>query len=212
MLGIECLLLIPFIIKLPQLSDSGKWMLSYILCSIIFASGSALVGQLFGNNMIFFSIMYMLQFIILSMYYTTVIKNRVTKLVILLTIIPVFFIFLLDLYRWEGFAVYNSYFASARNIILIVYAILFFLQLLGDEQLIKHSVFINTLPDFWFNAGLFIYLCSTVMRNLSYNYFSSHPGAATNYILSLSFVAGIIQLILIFIGLMKVKKTSHGHS
>ncbi len=213
MMGIECLLLIPFILKFKQLDEGGRWMFAYLVCSIVFASGSTLIGMLWGNNMWFFSLMYMVQFIILSVFYTIMIKNRILRRLILWMILPVFVIFLLDLFRLEGFSQFNSIFASARNLVLIAYGVVFFLQLLRDDALIKQSIFINTLPDFWFNAGLFIYLCSTVMKNLSYNYFSTHSVSATEYILSLSFISGIIQLILIFIGLLKVKKaTNDGYS
>ena len=212
MTGVEFLLLIPFIVKFKQLDKGGKWMFAYLICSIVFANGSTLIGMIWKNNMWFFSIMYMVQFVILSVFYTLMIKNKIMRSLIWWMILPVFGICLIDLFKLEGFSNYNSIFASVRNLLLIAYGVFFFLQLLRDENLIKKSVFINTLPDFWFNAGLFIYLCSTVMKNLSYNYFSTHSVAATYSILSLSFVAGIIQLILIFIGLMKVKKSPNGYS
>lgn len=213
MLGIECLLLIPFILKFKQLDEGARWMFAYLICSIIFAAGSTWVGYLWGNNMWFFSIMYMVQFVILSVFYSIMIKNKVIRTFIKIMILPALIICVIDLLRLEGHAHFNSIFASVRNVVLLAYGIAFFLQMLRDDNLIKQSVFINSLPSFWFNAGLFIYLCGTVMKNISYNYFSIHTDSAIdNSVLTLSFIAGIIQLILIFIGLMKVKKTTNGYS
>ncbi|SCC53881.1 hypothetical protein GA0116948_11385 [Chitinophaga costaii] len=212
MLGIECLLLVPFILKFKKLEEAGRWVFAYLVSSIVFASGTTQISMIWGNNMWFFALMYMVQFVILSVFYATVIKSKIMRTAIWWMMLPVFIIFLLDLFRLEGILHYNSIFASARNFVLIVYGVIFFLQLLRDETLIKQSIFINTLPDFWFNAGFFIYLCSTMLKNLSYNYFSIHSISTTGYILSLSFVAGIIQLILIFIGLLKVKTTTNGYS
>jgi hypothetical protein len=208
--GIECLLLIPFIIHFKILDKGGKWTFYYLVASLIFAAGSFLVGYVWKNNMWFFSIMYFIQFVILSRFFHIGIKNETIKRLIKLTLIPVFIIFLADFLKLEGLFTYNSYFATARSFIILLYGIIFFWQLLRDEELVKKSIFINSLPDFWYNAGLFIYHSGSFMFFLAYNMFSqvkTHELYNARIItLGISYVAGIIQLILLYIGLEKAKK------
>jgi hypothetical protein len=158
----------------------------------------------------FLSVMYFIQFVILSLFFKIVIKNELIKSIISFILIPVFVIFLADFLKLEGLYTYNSYFASARTFILLIYGSIYFVQLLRDEQLVQRSIFINTLPNFWYNSGLFIYHCGSFMLFLSYNLLQldkhiSDPGTK-NVTLTISYIAAIIQLILIYIGLVKAKK------
>jgi len=213
--GIECLLLIPFILRFDILERGGRWAFYYLLSSIFFATGSYTVARIWHNNMWFFSIMYLIQFVILSVFFQIVLKNVVTKRVIVLLILPVFLIFLADFLKLEGIFTYNSYFATARTSILIIYGSLYFWQLLKDEELVQKSIFINSLPDFWFNAAFFINHCGSFMFYVAYNLLqqntthSAESKIAQNITLSISYIAGIIQLILLYIGLQKAKRRRH---
>lgn len=208
--GIECLLLIPFIIYFKVLDKGGKWMFYYLLSSLIFAYGSLFIGHFWKNNMWFFSIMYFIQFVILSRFFQIIIKNELVKRCIALILLPVFIIFLADFLKLEGLYAYNSYFATAKTFILLIYGAIFFWQLLKDEELIKKSIFINSLPNFWYNAGLFIYHCGAFMLFLAYNLLQQAKEPTVprtmNLTISISYIAAIIQLILIYIGLVKAKK------
>jgi hypothetical protein len=209
MWGIECLLLIPFIVYFKILDKGGKPIFYYLLSSVIFASGSITIALIWKNNMWFLSIMYFIQFVILSLFFHSIIKNTFVKRCIVIFIIPVFTVFLTDLLKLEGWYTFNSYFASARTLILLVYGFVYFWQLLRDDELVKSSVFINSLPNFWYNAGLFIYHCGSFMLSLTYNLLQQEKvtsAGTTNVTLSISYIAAIIQLILIYIGLMKAKK------
>jgi hypothetical protein len=151
--------------------------------------------------------MHLIQFIILSGYYYLLIKSPRIKRLIKLLLIPGLAIFLLDFFKLEGIMAYNSIFATLRNAALIAYGIFFFIQLLFDENLVKESIFINSLPDFWFNAGLFIYLCCSFFQALTYNFFLRHSvGYLSISIASLVYISGIIEGILFYIGLVKAKK------
>lgn len=208
--GIECLLLIPFIIHFKILDKGGKWTFYYLVASLFFASGSLFIAHFWKNNMWFFSIMYFVQFVILSRFFHIVIKNETIKRLITIILIPVFIIFMADFLELEGLFTYNSYFATARTMILLVYGGMYFWQLLRDEELVQKSIFINSLPDFWYNAGLFIYHSGSFMFFLAYNLIlqvkSVEVYAAKTITLSISYVAAIIQLILLYIGLEKAKK------
>lgn len=210
MLGIECLLLIPFIIHSGKLEKSGKWVYYYLILSVVSGIGTIGLAYLLKNNLWFYNAMFYLQFVALSCYFHEVIKYQFVKIVIKLMIPLVFAIVVLDYVWFEGSSAYNSYAISTETFIKMVYGVIFFWQLLSDEELVKQSIFVNILPDFWYNGGLFVYHCGFFLFCLSYN-LRSFTGATllkstSDSILAITFIAGIIQLILLYIGLVKEKR------
>lgn len=212
MLGIECLLLIPFSQKYKHLRNEGKVIFVYLITSIIFAGGSYLMGFVLRmNNMLFVAIMTLVQYYVLSMFYYFVVRGLHAKKIIMgLTALGTL-IFLLDITIWEGTKQFNSIFASYRTLILIGCGIAVFIQLLKDEELIEQSIYMNSLPLFWFNAGLFVHLCCSFLIALTYNFLQNSVNvdafmAAQKITRSLNFITGTIQLILFYIALLKIKR------
>ena len=206
MLGIECLLLIPFTLNYNALDKAGKSIYHYLVSSIVFAVGSFCIEFFVTyNNMWFFTLMYFIQFLILSVFYSIVIKNSKIKKIIKILPVPVLIILVLDLFKIEGIDKYNSLFTTIRSFVLLVYAIIFFFQLLRDNELIEQAIFINSLPNFWFNSGLFLYLCGSFIFSLSYNYIERQNIIST-ITFTITLIAGILQLILFYIGLLNVTK------
>lgn len=211
MFGIEVILLIPYITNLRLLGRGGKWNFYYLISSVVFAAGSVILARIFHNNLLFLTVMYFIQFVILSCFYKVIIKSPVVKRFIDILLIPVSIICLLDIFKFEGLDGYSSYFTSFRTLILIGYGIIYFWQLLRDEELVQNAVFIDSLPDFWFNAGLFVYHCGAFLYMLTYNFLLKGDDTLTaSTTIGISFIAGIIQLILFYIGLLKAKK-QHQH-
>ncbi|KAA2242486.1 hypothetical protein F0L74_08050 [Chitinophaga agrisoli] len=189
-----------------MLNKTGRWIYFYLVSSVIYAIGSFIFAKLFHNNQWFSNIMHLTQFVILSVYYHETIKNTIIKRLIKVILLPAVALFLLDFLKLEGVFAFNSIFATVRTLILMICGILFFFQLLTDEDLVKESVFINTLPDFWFNAGLFVYLCGYFVFSLAFNLFLRHPLGNLDTVQALTFIAGIMELILFYIGLTKAEK------
>ena len=205
MLGIECLLLIPFTLNYSTLDKAARSIYQYLISSIVFAMGSVIIEQFAHNNMWFFAIMYFIQFLILSVFYSRVIKSSAVKKAIKILPVPVLIIFILDLLKIEGIDKYNSLFTTIRSFVLLVYAIIFFFQLLRDNELIEQAIFINSLPNFWFNSGLFLYLCGSFIFSLSYNYLESQK-IISSITFTITLIGGILQLILFYIGLQNIPK------
>ncbi|MCK7555168.1 hypothetical protein MKQ70_09175 [Chitinophaga sedimenti] len=211
MLGIEFLVLIPFTLRFKSLARNEKWIYYYLLVSFIFAGGSLIWSKVWGNNMIFVNTMTLLQFYILSMFYATVIKGlNIRKVVRMLTLI-ISIVFVADIMFVEGHKAFNSIFTSIRTLVLLVYGVIFFLQLQKDEELIENAVFINTVPNFWFNAGLFVYLCCSFILTLSYNLLqrTDDPAVRTmakTLTMSLNYAGGVIEIIFFYIGFLKIKR------
>jgi hypothetical protein len=212
MLGIECLLLIPFSLKYRYLQIEERVIFAYLIASIVFAAGSYLLGFILRmNNMLFVSAMTLVQYFLLSLFYYLVVNSVLAKKIILTLTAAGVVIFVLDITVWEGTKQFNSIFAAYRNLILIGCGITVFLQLLRDESLVERSIYMNAVPLFWFNAGLFVFLCCSFLISLTYNFLqnSIYTDAFQNLqkvTRSVNFIAGTIQLILFYIGLSKIKR------
>lgn len=211
MMGIEILFLIPFTLNYRHLKKEHRLIYLYLVSCAIYAVGSNLVAKLYGNNMIFITITYLVQFIILSLFYIHVFKSPTTRKVLKIIMVFATLLFAADLLLLEGVEQFNSIFISFRDFALIVYGVMFFLQLMRDEELIEQSIFINSLPVFWFNAGLFVNFCCYFLLDLSFNFIQrAGPSEVMRSIYqitaALTWTAGIIQVILFYIGLVKIKR------
>ncbi|MET6997175.1 hypothetical protein [Chitinophaga defluvii] len=153
------------------------------------------------------TIMYFIQFVILSIFFYHVIHAPFLRKLIRIVSGIATGIFVIDYSKLEGLRFFNSISTSISSFILISYGVLFFFQLLRDEELIQKSIYINSLPAFWFNAGLFIYLCCSFLFNLSYNFLQTNA-ITTITLLALIYISGIIQVILFYIGVLKVKRVA----
>ncbi|WP_346320796.1 hypothetical protein [Chitinophaga sp. YIM B06452] len=211
MLGIETLLLIPFAINSRLFNKEQRIIYIYLISAVFYGIGCEVLARLYGNNMAFISCMMLVQFYILSLFYLKVLKSEKVHRYIRILLVVCTAIFVADITVLEGPLKFNSIFISIRTFVLIVYAILFFLQLMRDENLIEQSIFINSLPVFWFNAGIFVEMCCSFMLNLSFNMLQQ-MGVQDLWIsiyritAALTWIAGIIQVFLFYIGLRKIKK------
>ncbi|WP_349318179.1 hypothetical protein [Chitinophaga sp. MM2321] len=195
--------------KYQQFDTPTKWVFYYILSSVIFAAGSAILAEIFRNNMWFFSVMHFVQFVILSVFYYLCINNPKIKTVIKIMPAIILIVFALDFFKIEGIRSYNSISAGIKSIIILAYGAIFFLQLLADKALIERAIYINSLPVFWYNAGLFLYFCSTFLFSLSYNLIQGSGIGnleMTLTLISINYIVGIISMILLYIGLSKIKR------
>jgi len=209
MMGVECLFLIPISIKYKWLDKPGKFIYYYLLSSIVFAVGSIICRYIDLNNMWLFAIMHYLQFFFISLFYLYVIQNFIIKIGIRILLVIQFFIVIADFFLIEGHDVFNSISVSIRNFALLIYAMIYFLQLMKDEKLIEKLIYINHLPSFWYNAGLFIYTCASFMFCLSTNYIQHTNKAEQNdflIVMIFNYGSGIIQIIFFFIALLKFNR------
>lgn len=209
--GVEFLLLIPFIMKYRTLDKSSRWIFFYLISSAVFAGGSHLFAYIMRNNMWFFSPMSLIQFLILTIFFYHVFKNQRLKKILLIVLGLVTCFAFTDFFFLEGPMAYNSYALSIENLFLLLYSVIYFWELMRDEDLVKQSIFVNDLPSFWYNSGLFIYHCSNFMLSLAYNFlqtthFAHFDRSIQNATLSITFIGGFAEVVLIYIGLRKAQK------
>lgn len=210
MVGIEVLLLIPFTIKYKLFNKEQRLIYIYIVSNAVLGVGTELFARTIRNNMAFVSGMMLVQFYILSFFFIHVLKGIKARKIVRNMIWVATLVLALDMIFWEGPLEFNSIFVSFRTFILIIYGVAYFLQLMKDESLIEQSIFINTLPTFWFNAGLFVNLCCSFLLNLCFNFIQQGgPGEVLlslyKITASLTYLAGIIEAILFYIALSKIK-------
>lgn len=212
MVGIEILLLIPFSLNYRIFNKEQRLIFFYLIACVVYGIGADRLARAYGNNMAFVSIMMLVQFVILTFFYLSVLKNTGN----LHKIIKVFLalacaLFAADILFIEGLLKFNSIFVSFRTFVLIAYGVIFFLQLMRDETLIEKSIYINSLPVFWFNAGLFVNFCCSFLLSLTFNFIQQGGEAEVmrsiyQITAGLTWCAGIIQVILFYIGLLKIKR------
>lgn len=215
MMGIEYLLLIPFLRKLKHFRKEEWVIFAYLICSLVFGTGSYIQGFILRqNNMLFNNCMTIVQFIIVSTFFYLSLQSRLARQVLGGLVVIGLVIFVMDMLHWEGLRMANSISSSYRNLLFIIFGIVIFLELLRDEKLIEQSIYMNSLPLFWLNAGLFIYFCSSLLHNLTKNIIQAGVMDGTmesyrpifNIVRSVNFSAGIIEFIFFYIGLTKIKK------
>lgn len=211
MVGVEILFLIPFTLKLSLLNKEQRLIYIYLISCVVYGVGSDIIARIFRNNMAFITCIHLVQFIILSLFYIQVFKSSSTKKALKWIMLVATLLFAFDITVLEGPLKFNSVFISFRSALLIIYGVMFFLQLMRDEDLIEKSIYINSLPVFWFNAGLFVNVCCGFLLNLSFNLIQQKgPGEVLvsmyKITASLYWIAGVIQVILFYIGLSKIKR------
>ncbi|SIN79275.1 hypothetical protein SAMN04488055_1384 [Chitinophaga niabensis] len=211
MVGIEVLLLIPFFLHYRLLNKEQRVIFAYAISNAFTGVVADIIARIYHNNMAFTAVMFLVQFFILTLFYIHVLKHPKAKKILQVMLAAAVALFAVDFTFLEGPLLFNSIFISFRTFVLIIYGVIFFLQLMRDESLIEQSIYINTLPAFWFNAGLFVSLCCSFPLDLCFN-FLQRGGTPDDKLLSifritasLTWTGGVIQAILFYIGLLKVK-------
>lgn len=211
MVGIRLLLLIPFFLNYRFLNKEQKVIFVYALSNAFMGIMLDTLARVYHNNMPFVTGMMLIQFFILTLFYRHVLKNPNTKKILNIMLVVSTILCIVDISFLEGPLIFNSIFVSFRTFLLIIYGVVFFLQLMKDESLIEQSIYINTLPSFWFNAGLFVALCCGFPLDLCFNFLQKAPpgnDVLLNFFrvtAALTWIGGIIQSILFYIGLLKIK-------
>lgn len=217
MLAVECLVFVSFTVYYKWLDKAGKYIYYYIIASTVFAAGALATAMAEISSVRFFSVMMYIQFWILSLFQCQINKKLYIRRLIRVLLIPVTIISYLDFFWWKGPYSHYSIAESTGIVLLIIYESIFILQLLFDRVLVLQMIFVHSLPNFWFNAGLFLLHTSALFYLLPYNYilqnFTPENYEMFNnfYMLMGAFVflMGTVQMIFFYIGLRKLKKLNN---
>lgn len=205
---LECLLCILFIPKYKFLDTAGKWLYYYIIASTVLYALLEVLRFTAGNNIWGFTIGFLIQFIVLTGFYYLVLENLFIKRLIKVLTFMTAAVFLLDFFWWHGFFVFNTVFISIRTGLLMVYGVIYLFQLSSERKQADSALLVSDLPNFWFNAGLFIHHSSSFLFSLTYNSYMLYPEKMwlLRYVAVMVFIGGFIEYMLIYIGWRKVGK------
>lgn len=107
------------------------------------------------QNHVIFNILIPFEFICLSYIYWIAIKTKEFRLIILILGSSIFlFQIISNVLNWESFNRFNSIANALPNLGLMFFALLYFYELLREQQVVKLSI----LPMFWINSGILFYV------------------------------------------------------
>lgn len=186
------------------LDKAGRYVFYYVIISFIIPM-LGFIAQTLEDCFWILNIVYVLQFLTLSGFYFQIIKKILFKRLIVVLTLLAFVVFCLDYCWWEGPMKYNEIFGMVRISLLIIYGVVFMLQVMSDQELITKGISAQSLPNFWFNAGTFIFYTGVFLPMVSAYLLFDSPFyfTLTN---TLVLVGGSIEFILYYVGVRKVKQ------
>lgn len=189
--------LLPIIIGILQfknLSGPARIILWYVLTSSFFSAISVIVGRYFHtNNMPLVHLYTAAEVVLFTWYYRqlsgTAVKN---KFYILL---PVLFAILciVNAVFFQSIYTYSSYTRSVEAIICMLFALNYFAIMAsatGDKRTLRQ-------PDFYFNAGIFLYFSGAFILFVFSNFIISNI-SMHNFLIIWNIHAALILLMYLF--------------
>ncbi len=135
MMGIEVLLLIPFTLNYKLFNKVQRLIYLYAIYSAVLSIGAEALARIFRHNLAWHAVMYLVSYYLLSVFYLKVIQKPLTRKIILWMVPVVTALFIADFVWISGPRGFSSIFVSFRTFLLIIYGILFFVQLVRDGSL-----------------------------------------------------------------------------
>ncbi len=194
--------IVPFSIGLPivigiiryrSLSVAAKWVLLYLIISALFTGIALLIGRYYHkNNMPVTHAFTVIEFILLVAYYKRIpgtTRNRFYTILILafVSLCVVNAIFFQSIYT------YNSYTKSIEAIVCILFAMNYFAAIASAPSSKK----IIGLPDFYFNAGFFLYFSGAFMLFVFSNFIVSNL-SLNNFLIIWTIHAALVLVMYLF--------------
>jgi hypothetical protein len=190
-------ILLPIVIgmiKYKVLSGSAKLLLLYLIISALFTGIALLVGRYYHmNNMPVTHLFTIIEFVILVAYYRKISepvrKNSFYYLLICLFVL----LCIVNALFFQSIYTYNSYTKSIEAIICILFALNYFAAIAAGSPSKKPV----TQPDFYFNAGFFLYFSGAFMLFVFSNFIISNL-SLHNFLIIWTIHAALVLLMYLF--------------
>lgn len=145
-------------------SDLIKSLVALLIVSLIFDTASYLMARSGMSSLAVVNVFFFAQFILLSLIYRIMLPDYMNRAVLILTIVNAIF-FLFNSLFGQGINSIQSYTASSCGALIILYAVLYYRQLLKTlriSDLLKYVPFwINTSVAFYYSFNFLLFLIST---------------------------------------------------
>lgn len=171
----SCLCLLPFVISLINLRKINLYLKPIFLLltvNVAFEIVNVISASLHQSNNYILHYYTVLEFGLISLFYSFFFKNYFNTIFITLLIPIFFFAAFLDYKVYGLYSIYN-FSPSVECIILIIYSLFFFYYAL------KKLIFENLLstPAFWINTAILFYFCGNLILFIFSNYLAKSDPA-----------------------------------
>jgi hypothetical protein len=201
-------MLFPLIIALFRwkfLTTQAKYLLLYIAATVLINFTAIIIGRyLHKNNMPLVHLLTAVDIVILLFYYKALLNNQHRfRLYFLLAAIFVAFCIMNAIF-FQSIYTYSSYTRSVEAIICLLFALNYFARLASYTTT---AVKVIRQPDFYFNAGIFLYFSGAFMLFIFSNFVISIL-SKTNFLIIWNIHGALLLLmyILFCIGFLLCKK------
>lgn len=178
-----------FLIRLSVLPNYCRLIALICVCHIVFYSFTAYLMFNKINNMILFHTMRPIQYALTGLFFFDVLKNKLVKKLVTISIPLYVFTSIGISLTIQNVNTYNSYGIILYNILIILFCLWFFHELLAGSE-IKN---LFSFPAFWVVNGLLFYCVGTTLSEGLMNFLILNY---REYALSFYFIGIILSFVL----------------
>lgn len=159
------------VIKWKSLTIQAKWIFLYLLITALISFAASIIGKVFHkNNMPLVHLLTAIEMTLFISYYKILFSKR-NSILLYRFLATGFLIFcFVNAFYIQGIYSYSSYSRSVEAIICILFALNYFARIATGKADTKWSV----NPDFYFNAGIFLYFSGAFMLFIFSNFIVSN--------------------------------------
>jgi hypothetical protein len=201
-------MLFPLFIALLRwrfLPAQSKYIFMYILATVLINSTAIAIGKfLHKNNMPLVHLLTAVDIVILLFYYKALLHHQ-HRFKLYLALAAIFVAFcIINAIFFQSIYTYSSYTRSVEAIICLLFALNYFARLASDTTT---AVKVIRQPDFYFNAGIFLYFSGAFMLFIFSNFVITGLTKANFFIIwNIHGALVLLMYILFCIGFLLCKK------
>lgn len=201
-------ILLPFFIAVFRwryLTSSAKYIFLYLLTAALISFAAIVVGKvLHRNNMLLVHILTAAEVVIFLFYYKTLFAHKAKLKLYLLTAAAFTGFCIINAIFFQSIYTYSSYTRSIEAIICMLLALNYFARLASDTGPEER---ITRRPDFYFNAGIFLYFSGAFMLFIFSNFIITSISKTNFYIIwNIHGVLLVLMYLLFSIGFILCRK------
>jgi len=146
------------LLKLRVLSASARIIWYYLLVAAVVSIAAIVIGmRMHANNLPLIHVYTAVEFILFSLFYRKILEDN-SKWLLWLPVLFVLFCIINALF-FQSIYTYSSYTRSVEALLCLLFSLNYFAKLATDIKGEK----ISTLPGFYFNCGIFLYMAGSFM-------------------------------------------------
>jgi len=159
------------VIRWRFLTQEAKWIFWYLLITALISFAATIIGKVFHkNNMPLVHLLTAIEMMLFVGYYKTLLSKKDNNLLYLFLSIGFIIFCIINAFYIQGIHNYSSYTRSVEALICMLFTLNYFARLSAEKTISKWS----TNPDFYFNAGIFLYFSGAFILFIFSNFIVSN--------------------------------------